>query len=323
MEFLVGFETEFILLKSTNPIVASSIHQFSGTAGVFNGSKGASVLQEIVSALRKSNIPVQTAHAEAAPGQYEVTTGPLLPLEAADNLIYTREIVANVAAKHGLHATFAPRPFNNAPGSSAHTNISVHAKGDFGIRTSQDLSGAEGAFLQGVMDHLPAIIAFTLPSYASYARVADNIWSGGTYVSYGTENREASIRIVNRSSPLSRRFECRFVDGTSNPYLALAAILAGGQASIHAKTQLTMKDCKDKTAFSMTPQEKAEFGISRKLPPNVFSARKRLLEDQDLGWSLGFDFVRVFASVSETLEKALMVEEEDESARLTRLVEFF
>ena len=111
VEFLVGFETEFILLKSTNPIEPVNAHGWSNSPALASGTKEAQVLDEIAIALRASRIGLQMYHAEAAPGQYEVVTAPLPPLQAVDALIHTRETIYNIASKHGLRATLAPRVF--------------------------------------------------------------------------------------------------------------------------------------------------------------------------------------------------------------------
>ncbi|EEB94802.1 hypothetical protein MPER_06326, partial [Moniliophthora perniciosa FA553] len=87
--FLVGFETEFILLSSTRPVTASNVHQWSGSGGFLAGSKEAVLLEEIGDAMQLSGLSLQLLHSEAAPGQYEVVSGPLTPLDAADQVIFT------------------------------------------------------------------------------------------------------------------------------------------------------------------------------------------------------------------------------------------
>ena len=114
VEFLVGFESEFILLKNTNPIEAINDHGWSIAQAFASGTTGAQVLDEIADALVLADIELQQYHSEAAPGQYEIVTGPLPPLQAADALIHTRETIYNIASKHGLRATFAPRIFMNS-----------------------------------------------------------------------------------------------------------------------------------------------------------------------------------------------------------------
>jgi glutamine synthetase len=299
-EFLVGFETEFILLKSTDPVEPVNIHDWTSSAGLLAGSTETVVLQEIADAIRASGIALETVHAEAAPGQYEVSTGPLSPLEAADALVHTREIIVQVAAKHGLHATFAPRPFMTSAGTSAHAHISVHPQTE--QKTAAGLSKHESAFLAGVLAHLPAIAAFSLPTTASYTRMVDGVWSGGTYVCYGTENREAPIRITNVASPASRNFEARFLDGTANPHLALAAVFAGGLIGLQNMMALEMGDCISKSAAALTASERQALGITTRMPLSLDEARKNLEQDSVLSNVLGKDLVQSYLSVNKVDE---------------------
>lgn len=111
--FLAGFETEFILLKSTDPIEPVDHHDYSTASSLYADSVTSKVLAEIASSLQHGGVELQLYHAEAAPGQFEIVTGPLSPLEAADALVFTRETIKNIAHKHGLRATLAPRVFGN------------------------------------------------------------------------------------------------------------------------------------------------------------------------------------------------------------------
>ena len=115
VSFLTGFELEFILLKATLPEAEPiSTHDWTTTSSIYTGSVGAIVLEEIADALQAGGIELLMYHAEAAPGQYEIVTGPLSPLQAADALVYSREVIYNIANKHQLRATFAPRVFRNS-----------------------------------------------------------------------------------------------------------------------------------------------------------------------------------------------------------------
>ncbi|KAJ6468420.1 hypothetical protein C8R45DRAFT_1018695 [Mycena sanguinolenta] len=321
IECLVGFESEFILLKSANSVEPVNIHDWSASVGLLAGSVEALVLQEIADSLRTAGIALEMFHPEAAPGQYEVVTGPLGPMEAADALIYTREIIVQTAAKHGLHATFAPRPFMTSAGSSAHTHISVHST--IGEPKPVDkMSAHESVFLAGLLAHLPAIAALTLPTSASYKRMVDGVWSGGTYVCYGTENREAPVRLTNATSPSSRNFEVRCVDGTSNPHLALAALLAGGLIGIRDKMGLEIQDCGSKSAAEMEDEELRAFGITARMPLSIAQARTALGQDSALCEVLGKDMVDIYLSVNKTLENAL-TSDPNESRQLVQLIKFY
>lgn len=114
VEFLVGFESEFILLKNTMPIEAVNPHGWCNAAAFPSGTVETQVLKEIADCLKASGVELQMYHSEAAPGQYEVITGPLHPLQAVDALVLTRDIIFNIASKHGLRATLAPRVFGDS-----------------------------------------------------------------------------------------------------------------------------------------------------------------------------------------------------------------
>ncbi|KAK0191284.1 hypothetical protein F5146DRAFT_1047990 [Armillaria mellea] len=313
VEFLVGFETEFILLKSMNPIEAVSYHDYSASSGLPTGSIESRVLREISDALIKAGIEVTLYHPEAAPGQYEIVTGPLLPLEAADALIYTRETIINVAVKHGLKATFAPRVYMSSPGSAAHTHISpVDA-----------LSAVEASFMAGILKHLPAMALVTLPTPASYKRVMDGVASGGTFVCWGTENREAPVRLTNAKSPGSRNFELRFLDGTCNPHLALALILASGTAAILDHEELAMKDCPGpQSAAQLSATEREALGITDRLPLDWDSARAKFASSAIVDETFGTELKAKYLSVNKLLGNTLE-QDDTESERLTRIVNFY
>ncbi|KIJ12274.1 glutamate---ammonia ligase [Paxillus involutus ATCC 200175] len=299
VQFLVGIETEFILLKSTNPIIAVNNHGWSNSPALASGTTEAKVLEEIADALLEAGIELQMYHSEAAPGQYEVITGPLSPLEAADALVQTRETIFNIASKHGLRATLAPRLSLYNGASGAHTHISVHGT-QRGTSSSEFLNPLESCFLAGLLSHLPAVIAFTMPLPASYTRMMDGIWTGGTWACWGVDNREASVRLCNATSPSSRNFEIKSVDGTSSPYLSLTAILAAGIIGIRNTQELTSKNCDGpKAAAEMTDAERAAMGITKRLPLNIEEARRYLLQDDVLKDLLGPESVEVFVRVNE------------------------
>ncbi|KAF5364993.1 hypothetical protein D9758_008090 [Tetrapyrgos nigripes] len=338
VQFLVGIETEFILLKATSPVpVASNVHNWSHSEGLRTGSVESKILREISDALLETKVEVQMYHAEAAPGQYEIVTGPLTPLAAADAAILTRETIANIAAKHGLRATFAPRVYMDSCGSSTHTHVSVHSTSQNGSSSSStdadghDLTTAEASFLSNLLEHLPSIALLTLPIPASYKRVQDGVWSGGTYVCWGTENREAPIRLTNAHSKTSRNFELRFIDGTSNPYLALTAVLGMGLEGIKRKSKLETKDCSyemskgvwnTKTPAQMSEQERKQLGITKRFPLTWEEAREKFGSDEMVRKVFGEEFVKKYLSVNKVLAESL-AQDKDEAKELTRLVEYY
>ena len=229
-----------------------------------------------------------------------MVTEPLLPLAAADALIHTREIIVNVAAKYGVRATFAPRVSQDSCGSGLHTHISVHSTAPSATPKSPDnLSSLESSFLAGVLDHIPALMAITLPTPASYKRIGDGNWSGGTYVCWGTENREAPIRLTNASSPNSRNFELRFIDATCNPYLALAGIIGVGTKAVLANTKLKLKDCYGPVpAAQLSSEARKELGITQRIALSWPEARNNLGADKTIEEIFGKYFIEKYLSVN-------------------------
>ena len=148
------------------------------------------------------------------------------------------------------------------------------------------------------MTHISSVIAFTLPLPQSYARMQDGIWSGGTWVCWGIDHREAPVRLANPSSPHSRNLEIRSVDGTANPYFVLSGLLSAGIIGIRDRLALEMERCGELAAAKMSEAERAEKGITKQLPLNVESARRCLLEDRKIGEFIGEDVVKKFVVVN-------------------------
>ncbi|GJE93452.1 glutamine synthetase/guanido kinase [Phanerochaete sordida] len=326
--YLVGFESEFILLKSTSPPVAINNADYAVSQKLPAGSIEAKVLEEIADALQDAGIEVQKYHGEAAPGQYEMITGPLPPLQAADACVATRETIFNVAAKHGLRATFAPRIHAYSAGTAAHVHMSVHdlgthpeparARGD--EARAPALRATERSFLQGVVAQLPALCALTLPTAFSYGRVHDGIWSGGTYAAWGTENREAPVRVCGSAG--NRHLEARFVDGTACPHLALAGILGAGTRAIAERALLETGDCA-KSVATMTEEERAAAGVSdaARLGPTLGDARKAFKGSSVMREVFGDDFVDKYSLVNKTAEELFVADTEEET--VTKLVNYY
>ncbi|VDC04473.1 unnamed protein product [Peniophora sp. CBMAI 1063] len=310
IEFLVGIETEFILLRSTDPIEAVNDYPWSTTAAFPSGTKEAQCMEEIADALIASGIELLMIHAEAAPGQYECVAGPLPPLEAADAVILTRETIYNTAAKYGLRATLAPRLYADNCGSSAHAHISVHRtsvatkppKQSPDTNKSTTMASHERSFLQSLLDNITDIAAITLPTQASYARVLDGIWSGGTFAAWGTENRETLVRLTG--PPGAHHFEVRSHDGTANPYLALAAFLGTGLKGIKEGVELRIGECLDQ-AVALSEEERLARNITGRMPKSLKEAREKMSGSATIEEVFGKTFVEKYLSVNETMENFL------------------
>ncbi|VAH03952.1 unnamed protein product [Triticum turgidum subsp. durum] len=236
-----GFENEFYLRRKLVRKLYSEGHErwvpydnssYCSTSS-FDGAS--SILQEVYSSLKVANIVVEQLHAEAGKGQFEVALKYVLCTLAADNLIYAREIIKSVARKHGLIATFLPKPDLNDIGSGSHVHLSLWKNDQNVFMGSNEyshygMSNVGEQFLAGVYHHLPSILAFTAPHPNSYDRIQPNTWSGA-YLCWGKENREAPLRTACPPGvPLDMvsNFEIKSFDGCANPHLGLAAIVAAG-----------------------------------------------------------------------------------------------
>ncbi|KAL8786203.1 MAG: hypothetical protein Q9195_008322, partial [Heterodermia aff. obscurata] len=214
--------------------------------------------------LKDSDIDIQQLHAESAPGQFEFVMSPLAPLAAVDALLAAREIIVSLAARHGLYATFLPRPYPEAPGTGAHVHFSLIPP------------DKHEHFLAGILKHLPAIVAFTYPNEVSYERVVDSVWAGGTWIAWGTQNRETPIRHIENS-----HYEVKCMDGLANPYLALGAILGSGVQGVLDSEALTFTNCKDDPA-SLSVDDRAALGITSQFPKTFDAALDNLKNDTQL-----------------------------------------
>lgn len=234
VQFLMGFETEVVFfhrvredgVEEFKP--SSGVHAYGTTRALAN--KTMAILAECVEALEASGIEVQQFHPESADGQYEIVTGPLSPLESVDALYHTRETIVNIAASYHVRASFYPKPFDNQAGTAAHTHMSI---------SPPTLENDEG-FFSGVLDNLRAVCALTLPNPASYDRLKDGYWAGGTWVAWGEQNREVPLR---RCSKKDAHWELKCVDGFSNLYLGISGVIAAGCLGLTAKSRLPGPGC--------------------------------------------------------------------------------
>ena len=303
VEFLVGHEIEVVFMKSTirdgriiyghGPI--SEGHAWS-TSRALVGGDILSAVESIAETLERCGIDLQQFHAESAPGQYEFVTGPLPPLEAADSLLATREIISATAMKYSLRATIIPKPYTNHCGSGCHNHISV-------VPAEKHVS-----FYAGILKHLPAIIAFTYPNISSYERVQDSVWCGGKWVAWGTYNRETPLRKIEGA-----HWEIKCVDGMANPYLALGAILGAGLQGVQDGDSMLIKDCTVDPATLKKSQRK-DLGINVSLPTTITEALKNLKDDATLRGIVGQKVVDTYLAVKKA-ENEMLVKMEPEERR--------
>ncbi len=242
---------------------------------------------DLVDALIKQGLEVEHYYPELGHGQQEVPIRHATALRAADNHVLLRETVRAVAIRHGLRASFAPKPLPMQAGNGAHLHASLWADG---ANAFADPSGEYGLsevgfkFLAGVLAHLPGLVALTCGTVNSYRRLAPQMWSGA-YLCYGPDNREAAVRIC---SPIgaagSVNLELKPADSTGNPYLALGAFIYAGIDGIRRSLDAGEPLLADPAALD--PAERERLSVAR-LPSNLRAALDALEADSYLMSALG------------------------------------
>lgn len=185
--------------------------------------------------------PYQNDH-EDANGQFEINWNFNDALTTADQHAFFKFMVKEIAEKHGLRATFMPKPFAHLTGNGCHVHVSCWDAKSGRKNLFHDKNGELGVsefgyhFLGGVMKHAESLVAITNPTVNSYKRInAPTTSSGATWapntITYGGNNRTHLVRI-----PDEGRFEVRIADGAANPYLLQAAVLAAGLDGLDNKT---------------------------------------------------------------------------------------
>jgi glutamine synthetase len=280
-EVACSFENEFYLLRrDENGKIAPFDRSLCFATSAMNQANA--VMTDIIQALKSQDFRIEKYYPEYGAGQYEVVYRYSDALRAADNQVIFRETVRGVAHNHGLIASFMPKPFENAAGSGAHFHISLWKEGKnlfYDAQRDHGLSKTGKHFIGGVLRHLAAICAFTVPIVTSYKRLLPHHWASA-FQCYGPDNREAAIRIVQGlkgKEADSFHLEFKPIDGTCNPYLALTAILAAGLEGITKR--LDPGRAVDFDPADLTDAEREAMGIFR-LPETLGAAVEALKKDE-------------------------------------------
>jgi glutamine synthetase type III len=237
--------------------------------------------------------PYQNDH-EDANGQFEMNWEYDSALITADRHAFFKYMVKSIAEKHGLRATFMPKPFANLTGNGCHTHISIWQEGK---NLFSDATGTLGVskmgyqFLAGVLEHAEALCALSNPTVNSYKRInAPVTTSGATWspntVTYSGNNRTHMIRI-----PEDGRFELRLPDGSANPYLLQAGILAAGLDGISAR-----RDPGKRLDINMYTHGHTVEG-AKKLPLNLLDALRAFEKSHLFREAFGTEFTGAYVKL--------------------------
>ena len=276
--FEVGPECEFFLFHTDeNGMPTTLTHEKAGYFDLGPLDLGENARRDMVLNLEDMGFVVEASHHEVAPAQHEIDFQYDEALATADNIMTFKLAVKTIAKRHGLHATFMPKPTCGVNGSGMHINMSLSKDGKNIFNDSSDklgLSKEAYYFIGGIIRHMKGMTAVTNPLVNSYKRLVPG-YEAPVYIAWSATNRSPLIRI-----PASRgegtRIELRCPDPSANPYLALAVCLRAGLDGIANKIEPPASvDC---NIFAMTEEEKRNLGIEA-IPGTLIEAVYELEKD--------------------------------------------
>ncbi len=270
-DFHVGPECEFFLFdldEKGQPTTKTNDEAGYFDLGHIDG--GEECRRDIALTLEDMGFDIEAAHHECADGQHEIDFKYDEALVTADRIITFKTVVKTIAKRHGLHATFMPKPLYGTHGSGMHINMSLSKDG---VNVFYDESSANGLsetahqFIAGLLDNIDAMASVTNPLVNSYKRLVPG-FEAPCYVAWSASNRTPLIRIP-ASRGAGTRVELRNPDPSANPYLAIAACLMAGLDGI--KRGLVCPAPVDENIYHMSPETLKERGI-RSLPKSLDEA---------------------------------------------------
>ncbi|GAF16660.1 LOW QUALITY PROTEIN: glutamine synthetase type I [Bacillus sp. JCM 19046] len=297
-DFNIGPEPEFFLFK--NDERGEPTLELNDRAGYFDLAPtdlGENCRRDIVLELEDMGFEIEASHHEVAPGQHEIDFKYADAITTCDNIQTFKLVVKTIARKHGLHATFMPKPLFGVNGSGMHLNMSLFNKDGnvfYDEKTESQLSKTAMQFLSGILDHAEGFTAITNPIVNSYKRLVPG-YEAPVYIAWSMRNRSPLIRIPS-SRGISTRVEVRSPDPSANPYLAMAAMLASGLDGI--KRKLTPPEATDRNIYVMSKEERIEEGI-KDLPASLRDALDKLIQDDVLVKALGEHAIEHFLEAKE------------------------
>jgi len=263
----------------------------------------APVIDDVVVALESQGMAVQQYYAELGWGQQELSIRHAPALRAADNHILYRETVRGVALKHGLYASFAPKPWGDQAGNGCHLHFSGW-NNDRTVNRFYDPSGEyylsriARAFMAGILEHLPALLALTAASVNSYRRLQPQMWASA-YRTWGPDNREGALRVASPfkgQEAESLNVELKSSDSSANPYISLAGVIAAGLDGIEHNLPLPPAVTVD--PHTLSESEREAIGADR-LPTSLKEAIANLRTDAVLKEAMGERLATSYIAVKE------------------------
>ncbi|MFB0500037.1 MAG: type I glutamate--ammonia ligase [Candidatus Hadarchaeaceae archaeon] len=232
--------------------------------------RGDNVRKEIVTYLNAMGFDVEASHHEVAPGQHEIDLAYADAITSADRVAMMKYVTKTIASKHGLYATFMPKPIFGVNGSGMHVNQSLMAQSKsvfYDPKGTYKLSKLALHFIGGMLKYARETCAVLASSVNSYKRLVPG-YEAPVYISWANRNRSAFIR-VPAGRGARTRIELRNPDPAGNPYLQFTVMLAAGLKGIEDKIE--PPDPVEKDIFRMSAEEREALSIEA-LPENLGQA---------------------------------------------------
>ena len=285
----VGPEAEFFLFKldaDGNPTVDP--HDAATYFDVAPIDRGEDCRRDIEVTLQQMGFDIEAAHHEVAIGQHEIDFRHADALATADNLITFRVVVKTIAARHGMHATFMPKPIFGENGSGMHTHMSLFKDGKNAFFDENDpyfLSDIGKAFIAGQLKHAREISSIFAQWVNSYKRLVPG-FEAPVYVAWSRRNRSALVRVplYHPGKEKATRMELRCPDPACNPYLTFAALLQAGLEGIEKGYELP--EPMEQNLYHLSPDERRRLGIEQ-LPETLGEAIELTAESELVLRTLG------------------------------------
>ena len=228
-------ECEFFLFHTDeNGQPTTLTHEQAGYLDLGPLDLGENARRDIVLTLEQMGFEVIASHHETAPAQHEVDFAKGDALEIADNIMTFKMVVRTIAKRHGLHATFMPKPKQDVAGSGMHLKLTLQKDGTNIFEDSQDpmaLSTAGYYFIEGIRSHIRGISALTNPIVNSYKRLLPG-FDAPVYADFEEEIKDSPLIRTRSCRGSDVCVELRSPDSAANPYLAFAAILMAGMEGL-------------------------------------------------------------------------------------------
>ncbi len=266
----VGPELEFFYFKDS---CGTEVLDLGGYFDLTTLDAGSDLRRDTVNALHAMGIQVEYSHHEVAPSQHEIDLRYKDVVTMADQVMTYRLTVKEIAAAHGVYATFMPKPIFGENGSGMHVHQSLFKGSNnafFDGTDETNLSEVGKAYIAGLLAHIKEIALVTNQWVNSYKRLVPG-YEAPVYICWSRRNRSAMVRVplYKPGKENATRVELRNPDPSCNPYLAFAAMLAAGLDGIEKGMKLPPEASNN--IYEMTETERVEAGIDS-LPEDLHDA---------------------------------------------------